>query len=200
MNDKLKKNLNVPNALTLVRLLLIPVFVVLYVRGENEPALRYWSLAVFSIACFTDLLDGYIARKYNQITDLGKLMDPLADKVMVLTATLSLAISINETWLWIVLGILLFKELFMVIGGSLLLKHGIVVYSYMIGKVAHCLCIAGVVSLFFHPLYAGMAVKPDMIVLIVAVCCTLCAMAFYTTDSVRKAKAAGIIGKKRGQE
>lgn len=196
MNEKLKKNLNVPNALTLLRLLLIPVFVWLYVDGETQPSLRYWSLGVFLAACFTDLLDGYIARKYNQITDLGKLMDPLADKVMVLTATLSLAISINETWLWIVLGILLFKELFMVVGGSLLLHHGIVVYSYMIGKVAHCLCIAGVVSLFFHPLYAAMAVKPDMILLIVAVCCTLCAMVFYTVDSVRKARAAGIIGKK----
>ncbi len=196
MKELLKKNLNVPNVLTLMRLLLIPVFVWLYVQGENQPALRYWSLGVFLLACLTDLLDGYIARKYNQITDLGKLMDPLADKLMIVTATLSLAITIGEMWLWVVLGVLVLKELYMVIGGSILLRKGIVVYSYMIGKVAHCLCIAGVVSLFFHPEYAAMAIKPDMVLLIVAVCCTLSAMVFYTVDSVRKVRAAGESGPK----
>ena len=72
---------NVPNVLTILRLLLIPVFVVLHVMGFPKMA-----LLTFCVASFTDWLDGHIARKHNLITDFGKLMDPLADKLMVCTA------------------------------------------------------------------------------------------------------------------
>ena len=69
------------NKLTLFRVLLIPVFLVLAYTGHMR-----WALAVFVIASLTDMLDGYIARHYNQITDFGKFMDPLADKVLVMAA------------------------------------------------------------------------------------------------------------------
>ena len=69
------------NKLTLFRVALIPVFLVLAYAGS-----MYWALAVFVIASLTDMLDGYIARHYNQITDFGKFMDPLADKVLVMAA------------------------------------------------------------------------------------------------------------------
>ena len=69
------------NKLTLLRMALIPVFLgVLY---AGFPGSRYWALGVFVAASLTDLLDGYIARHYNQITNFGKFMDPLADKVLV---------------------------------------------------------------------------------------------------------------------
>ncbi len=72
------------NKLTLVRIALIPVFLgVLY---AGFPGSRYVALAVFIIASLTDTLDGYIARHYNQITNFGKFMDPLADKVLVMSA------------------------------------------------------------------------------------------------------------------
>ena len=72
------------NQLTLLRMALIPVFLgVLY---AGFPGSRYWALGVFIAASLTDLLDGYIARHYNQITNFGKFMDPLADKVLVLAA------------------------------------------------------------------------------------------------------------------
>lgn len=72
------------NKLTLLRIALIPVFLgVLY---AGFPGARYWALAVFIIASLTDFLDGYIARHYNQITNFGKFMDPLADKVLVMAA------------------------------------------------------------------------------------------------------------------
>ena len=74
---------NVPNVLTMLRLALIPVFLIFYCTGHEK-----WALVTFLVASFTDFLDGYIARKNNQITAFGKLMDPLADKVMVLTALL----------------------------------------------------------------------------------------------------------------
>lgn len=69
------------NKLTILRVLLIPVFLVLAYTGHT-----HWALAVFVIASLTDLLDGYIARHYHQITDFGKFMDPLADKVLVMAA------------------------------------------------------------------------------------------------------------------
>ena len=72
------------NKLTLLRMALIPVFLgVLY---AGFPGSRYWALGVFVAASLTDLLDGYIARHYNQITNFGKFMDPLADKVLVMAA------------------------------------------------------------------------------------------------------------------
>ena len=85
MQEKIRKLFtnvwNVPNVLTMLRMILIPVFVVLFFNDRKMAA-----LAVFCAASFTDFLDGFLARKLNQITDFGKLFDPLADKVMVLTA------------------------------------------------------------------------------------------------------------------
>lgn len=72
--------------ITLVRVLLIPVFLVCMYLTETWGFMLYVSLAVFAIASLTDLVDGIIARKYHQVTDLGKFLDPLADKVLVIAA------------------------------------------------------------------------------------------------------------------
>ena len=69
------------NKITVFRVVLIPVFLILAYTGH-----MYWAFAVFVIASLTDMVDGYIARHYNQITDFGKFMDPLADKVLVMSA------------------------------------------------------------------------------------------------------------------
>ena len=72
------------NKLTIMRIALIPVFlVVLYLDFAGA---RWWALGIFIVACLTDFADGYIARHYNQITNFGKFMDPLADKVLVMAA------------------------------------------------------------------------------------------------------------------
>ena len=76
--------MNLPNKLTLMRVILIPVYLVLW--HLEFPGNNYAALAVFIVASLTDFLDGYIARKYNLVTDFGKFMDPLADKMLVLTA------------------------------------------------------------------------------------------------------------------
>lgn len=76
--------MNTANKLTLLRIVMIPVFlVILYLE---IPGARYWAVGVFVLASATDALDGYIARHYNQITDFGKFMDPLADKMLVVSA------------------------------------------------------------------------------------------------------------------
>ena len=76
--------MNLPNKLTLLRIILIPVFMVVLYWGF--PGANYVALAIFIVASFTDLLDGKIARKYNLITDFGKFADPLADKMLVTAA------------------------------------------------------------------------------------------------------------------
>ena len=78
--------MNTANKLTILRVFLIPVFLlVLYLQ---VPGANYWALAIFIAASLTDTLDGYIARHYNQVTDFGKFMDPLADKCLVVAAML----------------------------------------------------------------------------------------------------------------
>ena len=78
--------MNLPNKLTLLRIIMIPVFVVLLYL--DFPFNNLVALAVFILASITDTLDGYIARKYNLITDFGKFMDPIADKLLVTAAML----------------------------------------------------------------------------------------------------------------
>lgn len=78
--------MNIPNRLTMIRILLIPVFLVLYMFRESIPYGEYVACAVFVITSLTDFLDGYIARKHHLVTDFGKFMDPLADKLLVCTA------------------------------------------------------------------------------------------------------------------
>lgn len=77
--------MNLPNKITLFRVFLLPVFVVLMLV-EAIPNHEMWALIVFCVACASDFVDGYLARKYNLVTDFGKLMDPLADKLLVCSA------------------------------------------------------------------------------------------------------------------
>ena len=120
--------INIPNALTVVRILLLPVVVWRFVIGDATGA-----LIAYLAAMLTDALDGIIARKFNQITALGKLLDPLADKLSLVTL-LGLFVSDGQIPLW-VLAIILVKEVTMVIGGGVALKRGVVVYALPIGKV-----------------------------------------------------------------
>ena len=94
--------MNTANKLTLLRVVMIPLFLlVLYL---DVPGANYWALAIFVIASLTDTLDGYIARHYNQTTDFGKFMDPLADKILVISALIcfvSLDL-INPWWVLVI--------------------------------------------------------------------------------------------------
>ena len=114
--------INIPNALTVVRILLLPVVVWRFIIGDATGA-----LIAYLAAMLTDALDGIIARKFNQITALGKLLDPLADKLSLVTL-LGLFVSDGQIPLW-VLAIILVKEVTMVIGGGVALKRGVVVYA-----------------------------------------------------------------------
>ena len=92
--------MNTANKLTLARVFLIPVFLVIAYWGF--PGSRYVALAVYIAACLTDLLDGYIARHYNQVSDFGKFADPLADKMLV-TAAMLWFVEIGQMPAWMLL-------------------------------------------------------------------------------------------------
>ena len=97
--------MNLPNKLTLFRVILIPVFVVFMLVSVTGDTDKWIALAIFIIASLTDLLDGKIARKYNLITDFGKFMDPLADKLLVCSAMICL-VSLGRIPAWIVIVII----------------------------------------------------------------------------------------------
>lgn len=170
---------NVPNVLTMLRLALIPVFVALYCTEHEK-----WALITFLVASFTDFLDGYLARKHNQITAFGKLMDPLADKVMVVTALLCQTLSGIVPWAAFV--IVMLKELMMVLGGAFMLKRDVVVYSNMLGKTAQVTFIAALVLSFWHGELQAAGAPVDIWVLWLAVALALAAMADYAVGAWKK--------------
>ena len=195
IREYIRKNWNVPNVLTLIRLLLVPVYVLLFAMGD-----KYSALTVFLLASFTDLLDGRIARKYDLITDFGKLMDPLADKVMVVTAMCSMAIGnkvIEAVVPWPAVIILFLKELIMVIGSSIMLRFNVVVYATMVGKVAQCMFIASLVAVYFHEFFvelcAGWFMPLDLIMMWISIALTLLALIIYVSRSVRVIRAKEIV-------
>ena len=107
---------NVPNVLSLIRILLVPVFLVLYLTHTD-----YWAFAVLVLSGMTDAVDGFIARRFNQITDCGKLLDPISDKLTQVAVVVALATRFGEL---LPLAILcLVKESCQAIGGATMLKR-----------------------------------------------------------------------------
>ena len=158
MNRHIKKEdfYNLPNILTYVRLLCVPAFIAVFfaVSGENYLNV-YVAFSIFLFASATDLLDGFIARKYSLITDLGKMLDPLADKLLQVSAAVCLCVnefvqhsSIGMLFLFfpIALGL---KEGFMLMWGIRLAKRTIVVHSNVYGKIAAFVNGVGLMMSFF---------------------------------------------------
>lgn len=124
--------MNLPNKITIFRVILIPVFLVLLYLN-NVPGNKWMALAVFVIASLSDMVDGKIARKYNMVTDFGKFMDPLADKLLVSAALIAL-IEFGRIPAWIV--IIIISREFIISGFRLIAAdNGIVIAAGWWGKV-----------------------------------------------------------------
>lgn len=122
----------IPNWLCFLRIALIPVFTTLFIKG-------YYIVAFITmiIAAVTDLLDGKIARKYNMVSNLGKILDPIADKLSQIAIVVILIVKFWDGYLKYILFLFIIKELIMVLGGALLLAKGMrPVAAEMWGKVA----------------------------------------------------------------
>ena len=127
-------SMNLPNKLTMFRVVLIPVFIVVLMSGLiAEPASRYIAVVIFCVASFTDYLDGHIARKYNLVTNFGKFMDPLADKLLVSAAMICM-IELGMLPAWVV--IIIISREFIITGFRLIAAEGgLVIAASWWGKI-----------------------------------------------------------------
>ena len=132
--------MNLPNKLTVLRMIMVPIFLVILVAPLPIPeaAVRIAAAVIFALTSLTDMLDGKIARKYNLVTDFGKLMDPLADKFLVIGAMLGILVRfdyLKDVFFWAV-AIVVFRELAVTaIRGIAAQKKGLVVAASWLGKV-----------------------------------------------------------------
>lgn len=122
--------MNLPNKLTVLRMCMVPVFIVFVLLGG---AFRYWSAAIFILAALTDLADGKIARKYNLVTNFGKIMDPLADKLLVTSALVCLC-ELGEVPGWMVI-VILAREFIITGLRSVAAGEGIIIAAAKSGKI-----------------------------------------------------------------
>lgn len=124
--------MNLPNKLTILRVIMVPFFVLFMLTDSGGPANKWISLILFVVASLTDLLDGKIARKYNLVTNFGKFMDPLADKLLVCSAMICL-IEMNKLDAWIV--IVIISREFIISGFRLVASDsGVVIAASYWGK------------------------------------------------------------------
>ena len=195
---------NVPNLLTLLRFLLIPVFwyLLMYDDGDNA-ATRVAATVVFVFASFTDWLDGYLARRQGLVTTFGKIADPLADKALTGVALIGLSV-LGELWWWVTL-LVISREVAVTVIRFVVLKHGVIPASRG-GKAKTLFQMTGIV-MFLLP------ITPDMVLLwwlrnlVMAVAVVLTALTgvdyvdkAYRTRSDSKAEKSARARARRGRE
>jgi cardiolipin synthase len=196
----IKKNLTVPNLICVGRILLLIPFVLLYLRGQYA-----WALGLLVLSGVSDILDGTIARRFNQVSELGKLLDPVADKVTQITLAIVLLIQfmhaqteLMRTYAWIFL-VFLGKDLFMLAGGAamLLLKMRpqpaeifgkistimfYIIMSFLLGFAPEIGAIA--------QRYPALTFSPTLVIILVALSAllTLAALASYVPGIAKEVK------------
>jgi CDP-diacylglycerol---glycerol-3-phosphate 3-phosphatidyltransferase len=135
--------LNLPNVLTVLRIMLVPVVVVALLG--NTPAGDVLAAVVFALASLTDFVDGRLARARGSITTFGKLMDPLADKLLIVAALLSL-VSLGRLEAWVAM-VIITRELAVTVLRLGATQAGVVIAASMFGKVKTCMQIAAILAL-----------------------------------------------------
>ncbi len=188
MFKDLFKNWNtIPNWISFARIVMVPIFAVLFLNDEIV-----WSVVVLALSGFSDFIDGKIARKFNQISDLGKVLDPVADKLTQMTIALLLylrfsasADSLVKTFSWIFL-IFIIKEFVMVLFGAIMIAVNLrPVAAEFYGKAATMVFYVVMILLFaFAPdvgAFNSLWTIPDLLlVILVAISAVLCVIAFFS--------------------
>lgn len=133
IKDWKKEVWTIPNMLSIFRLIMIPIYIYIYLNA-SEPSHYALAAAILSVSCLTDMVDGKIARKFNMISTLGKILDPIADKATQLSLIFCLAYNYHQ--LWLVMGLFLIKEGFQLVAGVITLRRGKMLDgALMAGKV-----------------------------------------------------------------
>lgn len=165
---------HIPNILTILRFIFIPIILYFIFTGNYVLGIVF-----FTISGVTDVLDGFIARKFNLVSNFGKLMDPLADKLTQISV-LACLVKVNIIPFWILV-IVILKELLMVVGASFLYGKDVVVYSKWYGKLATVLFyLAIVISLITKLLgLTGFWSNFDLLIYCIALACTVFSLIMY---------------------
>jgi CDP-diacylglycerol--glycerol-3-phosphate 3-phosphatidyltransferase len=135
--------LNLPNVLTVLRIMLVPVLVVALLG--NTPGGDVLAAVVFALASLTDFVDGYLARARDSVTNFGKLMDPLADKLLIVAALIAL-VSLQRLSAWIAMVIITRELAVTVVRMGAASQFGVVAGANMLGKIKTCLQIAAILA------------------------------------------------------
>lgn len=140
--------MNIPNILSIFRMILVPIFVLVFF--SDAPHAMAYAAGIYALAGVTDVLDGIIARRFNMITKLGKILDPLADKLMTITVFVCITIRGIIPW-WVIL-LLFAKDLLMILGGIKLYREVSAVFAANVfGKAATVfLVLGGIVMMLFN--------------------------------------------------
>jgi cardiolipin synthase (CMP-forming) len=170
--------MNIPNLLTTFRLILIPAFLfIFFSHGTNS---LLYSIIIFLLAGVTDFLDGYVARKYNLITKAGIVLDPLADKLMLITVLTCLVINMYiPIWVLIITSA---KEVFMIFHGIFLYKRGNVISSNIFGKASTVFFYISITILVFNE-------TAGVYLLYISVAAALLALANYSIIYTKNKKS-----------
>ena len=162
--------LTIPNILSLLRLLLIPIYVAIYLNAA-EIWHYYMAAAVLAVSCLTDMVDGIIARQFNMITNLGKLLDPVADKATQFAMILCLA---SRFWMmYLMIVVFVVKETFQLVACGLNLRHGKALDGALLsGKVCTTVLFATLILLVMVPampeLSGNLMIAIDTVFLLIA--------------------------------
>jgi CDP-diacylglycerol---glycerol-3-phosphate 3-phosphatidyltransferase len=159
--------LNLPNMLTVLRIMLVPVLVVALLGNTREGDVL--AAAVFALASLTDFVDGYLARTREDVTTFGKLMDPLADKLLIVAALVAL-VSLNRLEAWIAM-VIITRELAVTVARLGASQAGVVMEASTSGKLKTCLQIAAILALIAvpgEPLWVSVLVYLAVIVTVVS--------------------------------
>ena len=150
IKDWKKEILTVPNLLSLFRLLLIPVYMVIYLNANGNQTNYYIAGAILAVSCLTDMIDGKIARHFNLITNVGKLLDPVADKATQFTLIVCLAS--RYPVLYYVIALFVVKEAFQIFAAYWLYRKGKVLKGALIsGKICTTVLFFSLIAMVIFP-------------------------------------------------
>ena len=149
IKDWKKEIFTIPNLLSLFRLILIPIYVAIYLNAKNDTD-YYLAAGILAVSCLTDLIDGKIARQFNMISSLGKILDPVADKATQFTLIICLAMKYNV--LWYLVGLFVLKESFQLIAGGINLRKGKMLKGALIsGKICTTILFVSLIIMVMLP-------------------------------------------------
>ena len=149
VKDWKKEIYTIPNLLSLFRLVLIPVYVIIYLNADST-ADYYLAAGILAVSCLTDLIDGKVARHFNMITSLGKLLDPVADKATQFT--LIMCLTLRYPVLWFLVGLFVVKESFQLIAGGIRLRKGKMLKGALIsGKICTTILFISLIVMVMLP-------------------------------------------------